>query len=312
MTSKKMAISLNMDSLRHAVGNFPLQHDPFYFEALDRILQIADDRQIKLTIFVIGKDLEYPEIEQRVLELHGKGHEIANHTWSHFQDFGSLSDEVQFEEIRLCSLEIQRVTGVAPKGFLAPAWSANRKLNERLASMGFSHDSSHFPSLFVFLLQIKLSLNFLMKFLLKRSLPNTYSFRSVFLRSDFLINLRMRSKPHRVKKAPNLVELPLPLSAFGIPYWFTLEFFSKRLSNLLFNSILKRTHNYILIHPADFAKPSEIEIYSQGIVHSLERSMVEKEEFIKIFIKRIDQALAAGYEFMTMADIADSVRNSKS
>ena len=312
MTSKKMAISLNMDSLRHAVGNFPLQHDPFYFEALDRVLQIAGDRQIKLTIFVIGKDLVYPEIAQRVSELHDQGHEIANHTWSHPQDFGTLDDKVQLEEIRLCSLEIERATGVAPKGFLAPAWSANGKLNERLAFLGFSHDSSHFPSLFVLLLQIKLSLNFLIKFFQQRSLPNTYSFRSVFLRSDLLINLRMRSKPYRVKKDPSFVEIPLPLSAYGIPYWFTLEFFSKRLSNLVYNSILKRTYTYILIHPADFAKPSEIEIHSEGLIHSLERSRVEKDEFIRIFTKRLDQAIAAGYEFTTMSDIADSVRNSKS
>jgi hypothetical protein len=121
----------------------------------------------------------------------------------------------------------------------------------------------------------------------------------------------MRSKPHTVKKAPNLVELPLPLSAFGIPYWFTLEFFSKKLSNLIYKSTLKRTHTYILIHPADFAKPSEIEFYSEGLNHSLERSRVEKDVFIRIFTKRIDEAMAAGFEFATMAEIAEIVRYSK-
>ena len=96
-------------------------------------------------------------------------------------------------------------------------------------------------------------------------------------RRDFLINLRMRSKPFIYKKT-ELLELPLPLSRLGIPYLFTIEFFSRRIADAVFSSLLKKDITYLLIHPADFASPSVISDFSQGIQHSLERSEIEKTD----------------------------------
>jgi hypothetical protein len=308
MNNKFIAISLNMDSLRNAVGNRPLKHDPFYFEVLDRILAITDKYKIPITFYVIGKDLAYPEVAKKIKSLHQKGHEIANHTWSHPNNFGNLAEDKQIREIELCSEIIRKTTGSKPDGFLAPAWSTNSKVNQLLWERGFLYDSSHFPTPFILLLQVKLVLNFLTQLIKKRNIPETYSITEVVRRSDLLINFRFRLNPFICDSDGNNVEFPVPISKLGIPYWFTLEFFSKFISNHAFQSIMKKRYTYILVHPADFAHPHEITQNSEGFFHSLERSDVAKEKFLSIFEERIQSALISGFTFRTMAQIAYYLR----
>lgn len=307
LINKFIAISLNMDSLRNAVGNKPLRHDPFYFEVLDRILSITDKYKIPITFYVIGKDLAYPEVSEKIKALHFLGHEIANHTWSHPNDFGNLDEDQQVTEIELCSEIIKKITGSYPRGFLAPAWSTSPRVNGLLWNRGFTYDSSHFPTPFVILLQVKLVLNFCIKLIKLRKIPRTYSIVSVIRRSDLLINLRFRLNPY-ICSSFNNVELPVPISRGGIPYWFTLEFFSEFLSNHAYNSIMKRRCTYILIHPADFAHSWEVIQSSEGFIHSLERSDVAKDQFLLLFEKRIQTAINCGFVFKTMGQIADEVR----
>ena len=305
-----MAISLNMDSLRHAVGNFPLHHDPFYFEAIDDVIRIAALYGAPITFYVIGRDLEYSEIRQRIKTFFENGHEIANHTYSHFQNFGAISQDEQREEILKCQTAIAETIGEPATGFLAPAWSSNRNLCKILAQEGFQHDSSHFSSLFVFALQFKLVLNFLAKFLMERKVPKTYSILHALHRKDFLINLRFKYKPHIQRfalQSDAIVELPLPQSRFGIPYWFTLEFFSPRFAQLVWNGILKKDLAYLLIHPADFATKDLVDAFRENQMHSLERIEQNKAMYLATFESRLREAKEAGFQFVTMSQLASQV-----
>ena len=53
-----IAISLNFDSINESLG-FPKKfNDPSYFKGFDRVIEIINKYNIKISIFDIGKDLE--------------------------------------------------------------------------------------------------------------------------------------------------------------------------------------------------------------------------------------------------------------
>lgn len=263
---------------------------------------------------MIGKDLQYSEIRQRIKGFYENGHEIAIHTYSHFQNFGAISQDEQREEILMCQAAIEETIGEPATGFLAPAWSSNRNLCKMLAREGFQHDSNHFSSLFVFALQFKLVVNYLAIFLMERKVPKTYSILHALHRKDFLINLRFKSKPHIQQFGSQedvIVELPLPQSRFGIPYWFTLEFFSPTFACLVWNGILKRDLAYLLIHPADFATTDLVDAFRENQMHSLERIEQNKEKYLVIFESRLREASDAGFQFVTMSQLAAQVTHKK-
>ena len=83
MTQKIACISLNLDSIGHAVGKSPLENDPTFNVVFKRIESIVDKYNIKISIFVIGKDLENKKNLNYVKEWFNKGHEIGNHTYTH-------------------------------------------------------------------------------------------------------------------------------------------------------------------------------------------------------------------------------------
>ena len=57
--SKKVAfISLNLDSIGYATNSYPLKNDPAFTIAIPRIEKILDKYDIKMSVFVIGKDLK--------------------------------------------------------------------------------------------------------------------------------------------------------------------------------------------------------------------------------------------------------------
>lgn len=304
---KYMAVSVNMDSLRHAVGYKQINHDCFYFEAIDPILRIAEKYKVPLTFYVIGKDLEYPEIAKRIQYLSSCGHEIANHTYSHPQDFGGLNHLLQKREIEKCGKAIFDVIGTYPKGFLSPGWSSSYSLLQYLDSVGYKHDSSFFSSPFLFLVQLRMILGFFINFFRFRKIPETYKIRSVIKRKDFFISLRMSDKPFILKSINSLVELPLPIIYFMFPYWFSLEFFNKKFASLIYSRLLKKQFTHLLVHPADFANREETDRHAKGYPYSIYRSHTNKGGFILLFEERIKSALNAGFEFTTMNEIASTI-----
>ena len=54
--------------------------DPSFFEVADRFLLLAEKYSFKLTIFVIGRDLENPLNQEAVKKWAAMGHEIGNHS----------------------------------------------------------------------------------------------------------------------------------------------------------------------------------------------------------------------------------------
>lgn len=116
-----------------------------YARALPRIARFFEETEIKGTFFVVGKDLGSMENSQKIAGLSRVGHEIANHTQSHFYDFSLLPTQEQAREIEAAGDAVLRATGIAPRGFRAPGYNINLGIVSMLARQGYIYDSSVFP-----------------------------------------------------------------------------------------------------------------------------------------------------------------------
>lgn len=89
---------------------------------IPQILDIFDEYNIKCTFFVLGV---WAEQNPETLKLmYSKGHEIANHSYSH--KLPSKSSEAQIEEeIVKCNEAVSKIIGTAPTFYRAPSGDYN-------------------------------------------------------------------------------------------------------------------------------------------------------------------------------------------
>lgn len=113
-------------------------------EALPKLLDLFDRHGIRATVFATA-DLcdRFPEALRRV--IHG-GHELGCHGESHDVEYlSSRTHEWQLDSIRRATQAIEAVTGISPRGFRAPNFSANGDTIRVLEALGYAYDSSVLP-----------------------------------------------------------------------------------------------------------------------------------------------------------------------
>lgn len=111
-----------------------------------KLLQLFDDKNIKITFFILGWVAErYPEL---VKTIRAQGHEIASHGYSHQLIY--KQDQQVFREETAKSKQILEDLGQAPvTGYRAASYSITRNslwALDILAELGFTWDSSIFPT----------------------------------------------------------------------------------------------------------------------------------------------------------------------
>jgi peptidoglycan/xylan/chitin deacetylase (PgdA/CDA1 family) len=147
--TKLAAVSVDLDEIDcyAAIHGLSLDasRDAVYTRALPRLVALFDELGIRATFFAIGRDLEGEANQQRLRALHGQGHEIANHSLSHFYDLTRRSRAVQAAEVTGGADVIEAAVGARPVGFRAPGYTVNDGLLEVIAASGASYDSSVFP-----------------------------------------------------------------------------------------------------------------------------------------------------------------------
>ena len=181
--SLQTAFALHFDSLNATKTGlrFPKDpKDPTFQKAAIRLLDIAERLNIKYTVFVIGDDLRLPENVDTILEFAKKGHEIANHSYTHKINLGYLSEDTIKAEIDRTHEAILKICGKEPKGFAAPNWSGSNRLLKILAQKHYLYDASFFPSYFIWMLLFKVLL---------KTYKNPGACKDLFQRKDWLINL---------------------------------------------------------------------------------------------------------------------------
>lgn len=118
--------------------------DLVYQQGIPRLLDLFDEYDIQATFFVCGRDL--PAQNHVVAEMARRGHEIANHTYSHPMGFARLSPSQKRDEISRSHELIAAAAGQAPVGFKSPGYSFHPEQLEILAGLGYLYDSSILPT----------------------------------------------------------------------------------------------------------------------------------------------------------------------
>jgi peptidoglycan-N-acetylglucosamine deacetylase len=305
MLKAPIAININFDSLNQAYA-FPIGfRDPSFFEGMDRFLNIANRFQAPLSIFVIGRDLENPEIYARVREWSSAGHEIGNHSWSHPVNLGRLSPEMIRDEITRTHDLISHCTGKEPTGFIAPAWSTSKALVNTLIDLNYLYDTSVFPSFLLYPAMIANAFHFLGQPTEVQNILSRADWSGPILRptQPFLAGRDFQVLESEEREESILI-LPLPTTHRFMPcIWHSVGFM---LGWNLIQKQLKKLLNdhrgfYYLLHPADFLGPED---QDKKHKHSLYRMSIPLHRKMNYLEKIFTQLTESGRPIVTMQDLA--------
>lgn len=295
-------VSLHLDSLGEAFGYPGDIYDPAYHQVLDRFQRLCDRFGFRGSVFVIGRDLQERAHRNRLRWLADKGHEIANHSWSHYINLGAMSTEEMRFEVRASHFRIADCIGHEPKGFVAPAWSYSERLIKVLLSCGYEYDSSLFPTPLLYGFLFKNALN-------HRNQPR--KLRRVLDRKDWMVPLKMGMRdPFLVHgQQSELLMLPMPVTAgpLGMAVWHTTGFVFgwRRHFELMEQAMSARRYFNYVIHPADLLGEEDVPI---GHHHSLERlggSWHRKFEQMTECFRRL---VESGKELVTLREMSWAAR----
>jgi polysaccharide deacetylase family protein (PEP-CTERM system associated) len=111
--------------------------------AMDRMLQLMADRNVKATCFVLGLVAEQaPQLVRRIVEA---GHEVASHGYGHELVYESDPDSFRADVERSKAL-LEDISGQPVRGYRAPSFSLTDWAIPILEEVGFQYDSSLFPT----------------------------------------------------------------------------------------------------------------------------------------------------------------------
>jgi hypothetical protein len=145
------AVSVDLDEIPNYFGihGLPEPTGPektlIYDVAVDRLLALASDLSIPLTLFAIGSDLTRPEAAAKLRAAHASGLEVANHSLDHRYDLVHLGRAEIRRQIEEGANAVERATGARPVGFRAPGYTITDDVVTELVDLGVTYDSSVFP-----------------------------------------------------------------------------------------------------------------------------------------------------------------------
>ena len=122
------------------------ERDPVFETALPRLLNLLEEAGIRATFFITGRDTDHPAKSRQIGDIAARGHELANHTWSHALDFCSLKSDDLEREIEQTSGALERLGGVRPWGFRAPGYAADSRVLTVCSRAGLRYDGSRLPT----------------------------------------------------------------------------------------------------------------------------------------------------------------------
>jgi peptidoglycan/xylan/chitin deacetylase (PgdA/CDA1 family) len=147
-------IQIDLDSLEaiqecYGWENFPEgAKNLLYEEGTKNFLDLLESHNIKATFFVIGKDAQDSFKKTIISEIHNRGHEIANHSFSHTIGLSRLNDNEIIKEIKTAEAAIGNITGIKTKGFRSPGYDINSRILKILDDSSYEYDSSLLPSFY--------------------------------------------------------------------------------------------------------------------------------------------------------------------
>ncbi len=164
MSSRLCSVSVDVDPLRcyfqiHGLGESAAAlADVVIRRAVPRFCDLFARHGITATFFVVGSDIatadSFFEPATTGTAAAGRaifgqaarfGHELGNHSFSHFYDLARRPRAQIEEEIRNCHQALRTLLGRPPVGFRAPGYELSADLLDVLLAFGYRYDSSVFP-----------------------------------------------------------------------------------------------------------------------------------------------------------------------
>lgn len=106
-------------------------------EHIYEILDLLDENNIKATFFVMGKWVTYPEgNREKLIEIHKRGHEIGNHSYSH-PDFKNIGKDRIVEEVKKTEDIIKNEVGIRTNLFRFPSGSYRGESLKFIEDLGY-------------------------------------------------------------------------------------------------------------------------------------------------------------------------------
>ncbi len=117
------------ENLRPYVKNSDKTHSSV--DSFKRLLDILDERQIRSTLFIVGKLLKEKKYVKLMRSALKSGHEVASHSMNH-KMMNNLSLAETTREVTESLSIIEDELGVTARGFRSPCFSSNQYLENVL------------------------------------------------------------------------------------------------------------------------------------------------------------------------------------
>ncbi len=155
---KLCSVSIDLDPIFcyyriHALGESPEALRELVLErCVPRFAELFARRGIRATFFVVGSELDAQAAgdsaraaRDRIAALAEAGHEIGNHSYSHFYELARLPADRVRDEIGRAHELLSQVAG-SVRGFRAPGYDLSPAMVDEVMSLGYLYDSSIFPA----------------------------------------------------------------------------------------------------------------------------------------------------------------------
>ena len=144
------SLSLDLDnqwSYMKTHGDKAWESYPSYLDVVvPRVLRFLDERDLRITFFIVGTDAERPENTAALASITAAGHEVGNHSHRHEPWLHLYTDDEIDAEIGRAEDAIEAVTGQRPSGFRGPGFSISKSVLAALKRRGYRYDASTFPT----------------------------------------------------------------------------------------------------------------------------------------------------------------------
>ncbi len=295
-------VSIDMDTLSDYARGYGFSYDrrpdPVYEVGLPRFLDALAERNIRATLFVIGRDAAVPahaEVLRRAVE---QGHELANHTMTHPRRLAALPDSEVRREVLLAHDVVSELRGSAVRGFRAPCYDISGAVIDVLMGLKYLYDSSVHPIALGPVIDLAVLIK--SRFGIREWRPGTYV--HVFAPpAPYRLN---PSRPWRPAARGPLVELPLSAVPWTrMPFYGTfvqatgMKRFHRDLRRL---SRTNRPLNFHF-HAVELVGLDDPGVDGRLAVHpGLARPVAEKRADVHDML----DSFTSHYEMMTLEDLA--------
>jgi peptidoglycan-N-acetylglucosamine deacetylase len=151
MNKKAAPLSLDLDnkwSYLKTHGDESWQSFPSYLDTIvPRALKVLDERDWKITWFIVGKDAETPSNQAVLRSIADAGHEIGNHSYLHEPWLHQYSKPQLVDDLGRAHDAISKTMGKTPVGFRGPGFSLSEDTLEVLRSLDYGFDATTFPNI---------------------------------------------------------------------------------------------------------------------------------------------------------------------